>query len=134
MEIIINKNEKLKDIQQQFQEHYPFLKIEFYKKAHEEGEGSKPKTQLDSNLTIGEVQQVSKEGLLHIRAATKVAELESDMAEQFGLQVQVFRKSGNAWLQTTKTDDWTLAEQNQTAAEMDKNVSAPEPGDYHEQE
>ena len=134
MEIIINKNEKLKDIQQQFQEHYPFLKIEFYNTAHSEGQGSAPKTQLDSNLTIGEVQKTTKEGLLHIRGITKVAELESDMAEQFGLVVQVFRKSGSLWLQTTKTDDWTLVEQNQTAAEMEKNVAADEPGDYQEHE
>ncbi len=134
MEIIINKNEKLKDIQQQFQEHYPFLKIEFYKKGHEEGEGSKPKLQLDSNLTIGEVQTTNKEGLLHIRAITKVSELENDLVEQFGLSAQVFRKSGSLWLQTTKTDDWTLAEQNETASEMDKNAAAEEPGDYQEQE
>lgn len=134
MEIIINKNEKLKDIQQQFQEHYPFLKIEFYKKAHEEGQGSAPKTHLDNNLTIGEVQKTNKEGLLHIRAITKVAELENDLVEQFGLSAQVFRKSGNVWLQTTKTDDWTLAEQNAAAAEMNEDVAAPEQGDYHEQE
>ena len=134
MEIIINKNEKLKDIQQQFQEHYPFLKIEFYKTAHTEGEGSAPKTHLDNNLTIGEVQKTNKEGLLHIRAITKVSELENDLVEQFGLSAQVFRKSGNVWLQTTKTDDWTLAQQNAAAAEMNENVAAPEPGDYHEQE
>ncbi|MCG3165086.1 MAG: hypothetical protein POELPBGB_00847 [Bacteroidia bacterium] len=134
MEIIINKNEKLKDIQQQFSEHYPFLKIEFYNTSHTEGEGSKPKTQLDSNLTIAEAQKNTKEGLLHIRSSIKVSELESDMAEQFGLQVQVFRKSGNVWLQTTKTDDWTLAEQNTAAEEMNKNVAADQPGDYQEQE
>lgn len=134
MEIIVNKNEKLKDIQQQFQEHYPFLKIEFYKKSHTEGEGSKPKSQLDNNLTIGEVQTTTKEGLLHIRAITRVSELENDLVEQFGLSAQVFRKSGNVWLQTTKTDDWTLAEQNETAAEMNNNTAAEEPGDYHEQE
>lgn len=134
MEIIINKNEKLKDIQQQFQQHYPFLKIEFYRKGHEEGEGSKPKTLLDNNLSIGAVQKAGKEGLLHIRAITKVSELEKNMEEQFGLAVQVFRKSGNVWLQTTKTDDWTLAEQNQAAAEMNESVTAAEPDDYHEQE
>ena len=134
MEIIINKNEKLKDIQQQFSEHYPFLKIEFYNTAHTEGQGSAPKTHLDSNLTIGEVQKNTKEGLLHIRANTKVSEVESDMAEQFGLSAQVFRKSGNVWLQTTKTDDWTLAEQNAAAEEMNSNVAADEPGDYQEHE
>ena len=32
--------------------------------------------------------------------------------EVYGLGVQVFRKSGNVWLETTVTDSWTLKEQN----------------------
>ena len=63
----------------------------------------------------------------------KVAELENDFSGQFGLQVQVFRKSGEVWLQTTKTDNWTLIEQNQAALEMNAASAAPELEDYHEQ-
>jgi hypothetical protein len=50
----------------------------------------------------------------------------------FGLDVQVFRKSGNTWLVTTKTDDWTIAEHNKRAKEMANPVEAPEPTDYQE--
>lgn len=53
----------------------------------------------------------------------KVSELESVFTETFGLSVQVFRKLGNVWLQTTTTDNWTLAEQNQKASEKE---GAPE--------
>ena len=38
--------------------------------------------------------------------------------EEFGIHVQVLRKSGRVWLQTTATDDWTLAEQEQEAANL----------------
>jgi hypothetical protein len=42
-----------------------------------------------------------------------VAELENAFEEYFGLSVQVYRKSGKMWLQSTITDDWTLKEQNE---------------------
>lgn len=134
MEIIINKNGKLSDIQEQFSNHYPFLKIEFYKQSHEEGEGSQNKNKLAANSTIGEVQTTIREGLLHVRGTMKVSELEQDFSEQFGLSAQVFRKSGDLWLQTISTDDWTLIQQNQAAEDMNTAVAPPQPGDYHEQE
>jgi len=34
------------------------------------------------------------------------------MEDQFGLHVQIFRKSGDLWLQTSKTDEWTIEHQN----------------------
>jgi hypothetical protein len=34
--------------------------------------------------------------------------------------VQVFRQSGRVWLETTRTDDWTLAEQNKQGEELSK--------------
>ena len=53
----------------------------------------------------------------------KVAELENAFAKSFGFAVQVFRKSGNVWLQTTATDDWTLEEQNLKATEIEKQTA-----------
>ena len=35
----------------------------------------------------------------------------------FGLSAQVFRLSGDVWLETTSTDNWTLEEQNSTGQE-----------------
>ena len=45
-------------------------------------------------------------------------ELEKIFKDQFGLAVQVFRKSGNLWLETTMTDNWTLQQQNNHGKEI----------------
>jgi hypothetical protein len=117
MEIQINKTKKLKSIQAEFQSYFPYLKIEFYNNAHSSGEGSLKKNTLDSDLTIGAVQKHELLDAIKIDELTKVSDIENAFAKNLGLSAQVFRKSGNLWLQTTSTDNWTLAEQNKMAAE-----------------
>ena len=112
-EISIDNETFLKDIQSSFNAYYPYLKIEFYNHAHSQGEGSLKKNTLNSNLTIEAVQKHELSDTIKINGLTKVGDLESAFAKNFGLSVQVFRKSGKLWLQTTATDNWTLAEQNQ---------------------
>lgn len=41
-----------------------------------------------------------------------VSEFESAVKLLFNVNVQVFRRANSVWLETTKTDDWTLAKQN----------------------
>lgn len=117
MDIIIDQTKKLLEIQSAFTKRFPYLKIEFYNHTHAAGEGSPKANTIDSHLTIQEVQDKKAEGLLHIQGLMTVAELEAGFAKTFGLSVQVFRKSGSVWLQTTVSDHWTLAEQNQKAME-----------------
>ncbi len=108
--IHIDDSKKISEIQSEFSEHFPNLKIEFYHASHEEGEGSAGK-EIDSSKTIGEVRTKHVEGDISINGHAKVSTLEENFADNFGLNVQVFRKSGNVWLQTTLTDEWTLSEQ-----------------------
>jgi hypothetical protein len=42
-----------------------------------------------------------------------VNELEQRFKSQFGLNIQVFRKHGKTWIETTVTDNWTLFKQNE---------------------
>jgi hypothetical protein len=51
-----------------------------------------------------------------------VSELEKSFTEIYGLYTQVFRKSGNIWLVTTITDNWTLNEQNQQGEIITKQL------------
>lgn len=136
MEIHINKTKTINSIQEEFHNHFPYLKIEFYNHAHSQGEGSSKKSTLNSNLTIGAVLKHELSEIIKIDELMKVAELEGVFAKNFGLSIQVFRKSGNLWLQTTTTDNWTLAEQNQIAAEQyEINEDAmPNPMDRQELE
>ena len=42
-----------------------------------------------------------------------VTDLEQNFSDVYGLSIQVFRKSGDVWLETTITDGWTLEKQNE---------------------
>jgi len=136
MNMTVTKKKRLRELQEDFQQQFPFLKIEFYSVFHKNGEGSDKKKKLDSGLTVGEVCKSSDgEKSLTINGSMKVSEFEKIFKDTFGLSVQVFRKSNNLWLQTTITDGWSLSKQNQSAIEMNvaENLNT-EPEDYHEQE
>ena len=53
-----------------------------------------------------------------------VTELETMFRENFGLYVQVFRRSGKLWLETTATDSWTLTVQNDQGKELSDSYSS----------
>lgn len=109
----ISDNRTIAAIQSEFNLKFPYLKLEFYNHPHEVGEGSKLKSLIDSSKTIKEVRTIHTEGDLSVNGHLKVSTLEQTFADNYGLNVQVFRKSGGLWLQTTSTDEWTLATQNQ---------------------
>ena len=106
--MLIKDVRTLKDIQEEFSDKFPFLRIEFFTWIGKTEE----KQKLNPELTIGEVRTIHKEGDLSIHGNLKVRTLEANFRDIYGLSVQVFRLSGNIWLQTTSTDDWTLHEQN----------------------
>jgi hypothetical protein len=110
--MLISDDKKLIDIQREFNEKFPYLKIEFYSGQHRPGEGSPVDERLDSQKTIGEVRTIDEEGDMRISGRMKVGTFEQKFLEKYGLNVQVFRKSGNLWIQTTSTDSWSLNQQN----------------------
>ena len=113
MNIIINDSRKIYTIQEEFNTAFPYLRLEFFSRPHNVGGASAKKQIKSNNKTLGECRTIQKEGSMEISAQTTVAELEQDFKRLFGLNVQVFRKSGKVWLETTVTDSWTLAEQNE---------------------
>lgn len=110
--MIIHDKRTLREVQQEFNQKFPYLRIKFYAGHHDVGEGSPVQEKLDSSLTIGEARTNHSEGDLSVNPNQKISTLEHNFDEKFGLNAQVFRKSGNLWLQTSKTDHWTLAEAN----------------------
>ncbi len=110
--MLISDDIKLKEIRETFSAKFPYLKLEFYNVHHVAGEGSPPKQLLDVERKIGDVRSVHNTGELQISGNMKVRTLVEEFYKKYGLNVQVFRKSGDLWLQTISTDDWTLSEQN----------------------
>ncbi len=116
--MLVKDSRLVSDIQKEFNEKFPFLKIEFYKKPHKVGEGNVEKEHYSSDKILAEIRSKHNTGELSINGHLKVATLEKAFADQYGLRVQVFRKSGEIWLQTTSTDEWTLSEQNEHAKQF----------------
>ena len=112
MKLLINDNRTLHDIQQEFSQTFPWLRLEFFSAPHRSGEASPKKQMLPPSISIGEARTVHGQGSVTVHPAMTVAELELAFLEECGLAVQVFRKSGKVWLETTVTDTWTLQEQN----------------------
>jgi hypothetical protein len=123
MKLIINDSRKIFAIQEEFQKMFPYLKLEFFAKPSHVGGVPSKKEIKHSSKTLGECRAVHTSGLLTVTPQTLVGELEQNFRDNFDLAVQVFRKSGSAWIETSSTDDWTLEHENNTGAEMAKPES-----------
>jgi hypothetical protein len=135
MEIEISSDTKLTEIRAAFKAQFPFLDIAFFSKAHGEGSGSTKQSQLPYTATFEEAGDPHRIGLLQITGDQTCAFTETEFETGFGLYVQILRKSGNLWLQTTTSDELTLTELNsETEAAETFQPDKAEPEDIHEQE
>lgn len=123
MKITINDHRKVFAIQEEFTQEFPYLKLEFFAKPHSPGGESSKKLIKHGSKTIAECRTVHNSGDITITSTMTVTELEQRFADVYGLGVQVFRKSGNVWLETTVTDGWTLEEQNEQGKALSKEIS-----------
>lgn len=117
MTLHIAPNRLIKDLQEDFNQTFPFLKLEFFTNKLSRTDFS-AKQIIAPNKKVGESQVVATEGDVLIDEEMKVIDLEKLLREKFSLAVQVFRKSGNLWLETTMTDSWTLQQQNNHGREI----------------
>jgi hypothetical protein len=115
MKILISDQKMVRTIQKQFNNEFPHLKLEFFSKKHPMGEISDESDLIDHDKTLGEFRIEHEVGKIEITPEMTVNELEQSFQKVFGLSVQVFRLSENAWIQTTATDRWTLAKEEETA-------------------
>ncbi len=127
----IAPNRLISDIQKEFNVAFPFLKIEFFNSRSFSRSDFLAHQIIPSNRKIGDSQLAVTDGKIRIVEEMKVKDLEKIFKDQFSLAVQVFRKSGNLWLETTMTDDWTLQQQNDHGCEIStgKNIK-DKPDDF----
>ena len=110
--MIVTDNRKLFAIKEEFNIAFPYLKLEFFSKPNKGGNLSSIKLIKLNCATLGECSTNHTKGKIIITPQMTVVDLEQKFTKEYGLGIQVFRKSGKAWLETTLTDGWTLEEQN----------------------
>jgi hypothetical protein len=107
---------------EQFNTAFPFLKIEFFREAPVSGRGNARSKMITTDLKLESIQVKSNSGKIILHKETTVTQLEDCFSNEFGLYVQVFRKSGRIWLETTATDNWTLEQQNEEGRSLDEHL------------
>lgn len=119
MYLEINGERLISEIQNDFGAVYPYLKIEFFRN------GKIRRDRYPATMLIPATQPVKnawhykqEKGQLTLSDGMTVTDFENALMDQFGLSAQVFRRSGNIWLETTITDSWTLKQQNDHGREI----------------
>jgi hypothetical protein len=120
--ITIEKTKTISTLQAEFNKAFPYLKIEFYSAPYEAKKLQPNSKLIRHDKTIQYCRKGGAEGLMHLKPNESVAAFEKELWEQFGLSVQVFRKSGNLWIETSLTDSWTLEQQNLEGEQMSSTL------------
>ncbi|MBA3680378.1 MAG: hypothetical protein H0W73_04305 [Bacteroidetes bacterium] len=126
MKININDHRKIFAIQEEFNTLFPYLKIEFFSKPHKVAGPSAKTIIKHNNKTLGECRTIHNNGEITITPNLTVADLEQRFQDVYGLSLQIFRKSGKVWLETTLTDGWSLDEQNKQGEELSNAYNKPD--------
>lgn len=132
MKLLIQDRETTGEVKKNFAANFPFLRIDFFRPIAGDVPYSALRIQ-DDNVTIGSIRNIHHEGSIIIHADDITGEVEKKFEKEFGLHVQIFRRSGKQWILTTKTDGLSLRKQNEIGEEMSTLVAPPEPEDVHEQ-
>lgn len=117
MKFHIARQELIKGVQEEFSKTYPYLKVEFSKKR-ELSSGSPVDNLLlpeENRNDENDIRLAAKKILWEdfgLSDEMQVSELEILLQYQFGLPVQILRKSGNLWMETRMSRHWTLRQQN----------------------
>lgn len=111
--MMIDDKQTIAVLQNEFNECFPFLKIEFFRELCIKGSSNSKNKMIKTNEIFSRLQKTKQFGKIVFTKQTTVGELEKMFLGKFGICMQVFRKSGNVWLETTSTDDWTLEQQNE---------------------
>jgi hypothetical protein len=132
MKLHIEKHMSLADVQLSFAEQFPFLKLGFFLDKNKDHAHTADEQIHNMKMSIGAIREKEVDGDLRIEGSMSTKEVEVAFRDRFGLEVQVFRKSGNTWLVTSNTDERTLNEQNASAKEMSQPAEMPDMPDYQE--
>ena len=122
MKFLLTNSKTIAEAKTAFSELFPHLKIEFFTQPHDNAKASWSKYMVfDQTQTLKQIG-LRKEGVILLSNDTITGEFEQFLAVNYGLFVQIFRKSMGSWLETTRTDTWTLGAQERNGKESATSV------------
>jgi hypothetical protein len=115
MLLYISDHKTVEDLQDHFNDCFPYLKIEFYKET--DFNGPEKSNMIKPQALIGTIRKNPNSGVLDIKSWYKTSKIKQDLKDLFGLNVQIFRLHKNGWIPTSYSDDLTLKQQSELAKE-----------------
>ena len=116
----VTSSQSVGEVKLAFSDAYPQLKLAFFTKPHDVNELSGKRDEVSDDILISALSKSVGSTDILIQPDMTVAELEQTFENQMHLHVQVLRKSGGLWLQTSRTDSFTLADQVRMAKESER--------------
>lgn len=109
----ITKKTTAGHIQDQFRNEYPFLKLAFADKRHENGERILNGHYYDASFPLSKISGKKAEGVIEIHPWQQTGAVEELFRSIFGLNIQIFRLQDDRWIETAASDFLSLDEQNE---------------------
>ncbi|GAA4312426.1 hypothetical protein [Compostibacter hankyongensis] len=117
MELHIRVYSQVRDLQEDFNARFPYLRLEFFRYPHADKKLSSRGEEIDSSTPLSQLSK-SVPAVIEVNEKMTVSQTEKEFQERLGLFVQVLRKSGRIWIETSLTDHWTLEQQNSEGESM----------------
>ena len=114
----ISNSKTVEDLQDHFNECFPYLKIEFYEEASPSLKNCDKAHIVRPETSLGEIRKNSNSGTLDIKSWEKTSKLKQDLKDLYGLNIQIFRVHGDEWIPTSYSDDLTLKQQSELARQF----------------
>ncbi len=111
MIIEINDSKTLSEISNEFTRIFPGLKIEFFSRSHRPSKAALASNLLSKELSVKDAMGNHNAGACIIEGTDSVKDIKHRFDEQFGLNIGIFRKTGENWIEITKTSNLTLKDQ-----------------------
>lgn len=104
---------KIDELQDKFNECFPYLKLEFYSHPHKWQEASNKDYLIQPGTYLEDIRKTHDSGLMNIKSWDQTGIVEQAFHNTYGLNVQICRFDRNKWIQTSDSDGLTLREQSE---------------------
>lgn len=96
----IDDNLAVSELQDKFNECFPYLKIEFYK----DRQAMKDEEPLNGMIRIGNITRKHNTGELTLKSWYRAGKVCQDLKNDFGLLVKLFQHQNNEWIEMKEDD------------------------------
>ena len=111
MKLELNDNTSLMQIQEKFNKAFQYLWINFYY-TNFNNTSNAASEKISEDIKLKSLIYNTGAKVINLDKNTSIYQLENDFWKILGLKVKVFRKSGNVWVETIFTGNWSLERQN----------------------